>query len=223
VTFHRAKARTELSDLPEAVRALEAATTIEAQGWAVIVDDNPIVALPTKEDAEKTLEMVKSFYERKVKNLDGKPTFKENVFVDKRHVLIRDLRSAPEDAVSALTTTSEKPTVHAVKRGDRAVNIARHYGVSLAQLKSLNPGVDPDRLTEGDLLTIQLPKLPVTVICKSIVTETVNISPPSGVRSGRTGTRVTKVLVTYENGQRTSGEIVSQVTTWDKPTSTKRR
>lgn len=218
VTFRRAGGSVELSDLPEAVRAVEKAVSIEAEGFAIIVDDKPVVALPTKEDAEKTLDLVKRFYERRVKTLYTSSAFKENVFVDKRFVEVGKLRSSPEDAVGVLTTTSEKPLVHVVVRGDRAVHLLTQYGISMAQLKSLNPGIDPERLTEGDLLTIQLPKLPITVICKSMLTETASVTPPQDLRYGpRTGTRVSKIMVTYENGERVGEEIISQVTTWDRP------
>ena len=222
VAFHQAEANADISELPEAVRALEKAVSIEAESFAIIVDDKPVVALPRKADAEKALDLVKRFYERKVKAVYSNSGFKENVFVDKRYVEAGRLRSTPQDAVSALTTTSEKPKVHVVERGDRAVHLLRRYNISMAQIKSLNPGVDPERITEGDVLTIQLPKLPITVVCKSTVTETVEVTPPAGVRYGpRTGTRVSKMLVTYENGQRVSEEVISQVTTWDRPAPNK--
>lgn len=224
VTFRRAQGTAELSDLPEAVRALGNAVSIEAAGWAIIVDDKPAVALPRKEDAEKTLDLVKRSYERKVKTLYTGSTFKENVFVDRRFLELGKLRASPEDAVSALTTTSERPTVHVVQRGDRAFNLTRQYGISMAQLKSLNPGVDPAKLTEGDVLVIRLPQLPITVVCKSLLTETVGVTPPEGIRYGpRSGTRVSKMLVTYENGHRVGEEIISQVTTWDRPAPRKYR
>lgn len=222
VAFHRVEANADVCELPEAVRTLEKAVTIEAESFAIIVDDKPVVALPSKADAEKSLDLVKRFYERKVKTLYASSDFKENVFVDKRYVEAGRLRSTPRDAVTALTTTSERPKVHVVERGDRAVHLLRRYDISMAQMKSLNPGVDPERITEGDVLTIQLPKLPVTVVCKSMVTETASVTPPQGVRYGpRTGTRVSKMLVTYENGQRVSEEVISQVTTWDRPVPNK--
>ncbi|HET6455308.1 MAG TPA: LysM domain-containing protein [Armatimonadota bacterium] len=218
VTFRRAEKNPGLSDLPEAVRALEKAVTIEAEGFAIIVNDEPVVALPRKSDADSTLELVKRFYERKIKTLYTSSTFKENVFVDKRYVEAERLRATPADAVSALTTTSERPLTHVVQRGDRAVNIIRQYKISLADLKALNQGINPDKLTEGDILTVRLPKLPITVVCKSLITETVKVTPPVDVRSGpRTGTRTSKILVTSENGRRAGQEIISQVTTWDRP------
>lgn len=220
VTFHRAQGRAALSDLPEAVRAIEEVVSMEAERWAIIVNDKPAIALTRKKDAEKALELVKRFYESKVKSLYSRSTFKESVFVDRRFVEIEKLRSSPEDAFTALTTTSEAPLVHTVKRGDRAVHIVTQYDISMSQLKSLNPRVDPDTLIEGDLLTIRLPKLPITVICKSMVTESVSVSPPKGVRyDPRTGTRVSKMLVTYENGQKVSEEVISQVTTWERQTT----
>ena len=224
VTFSRAAGNAEVSDVPEAVRALGEVVSVEAQGWAVIVDDKPVLALTSKEDSEKALDLVKRFYEAKVKSLYSRSTFKESVSLDKRFVRIGKLLSSPEDAANALTTTSEKPQLHIVQRGDRAVHIATRYEITLSQLKSLNPGVDPNRITEGDTLVVRLPKLPITVVCKSLIIETASVTPPEGVRHGpKSGTRVSKMLVTYENGKRISEEIISQVTTWDRPAERRAR
>ena len=181
-----------------------------------------MIGLPSKALADRTMELVKQHYEKGLPNVIGKSAFKGDVFVEKRFIAAGKFRETPEQARDTLTGVIEPAVTHTVVSGDRAVNIARQYGLSLDTLKGLNPGVDMERITEGDQLVIQRAKQPVTVITRSIVTKTVEITPPpEAARYGRarTGKRVMQVMMTYENGQRAGEEIISQITTWDRPKS----
>lgn len=230
VALRQAAKNAELVDLPEAARAVEKAVTVEAESFAITADGMPIVALASREDAEETLRLVKRHHERGMRNLCTESVFKESVLVEKRYVDVQKLYSSPEEAARFLTSITEKPTIHVVQQGDRAVNLAQQYGVAFTELKKLNPQLDLDRLVEGDRLLIRKAKEPVTVISKSLVTNTVTIvPPPEMLRHGRSriGKRVTKTLTTFENGEPVSEEIISQVTTWEKapesPTKSERR
>lgn len=216
----------DLSDVPEAVRALENTVAIEVEAYAVTVNDEPIVALASQDDAEETLTLVKRFHERKITKLYTQSSFRERVFVEKLYVGVDKLHSGPKEAIRVLTSISEEALLHTIQRGDRAVKLAPQYRVSFDQLKKLNPGKDLNQLVEGDQLVIKPAKLPVTVLSKAMLVKTVKVTPPQGSgRYGREGTRVMRVLVTYENGEPVNEEIVSQVTTWNEParTSTTRR
>lgn len=216
VTLRRADANAALSDLPEATGALEKAASVEAEAYTVSVDGTPIVGLPDKKQAEDTLQLVKRNYEGKVQNRSGDTTFKENVVVEKRYVDSNKILSSPQDAARMLTEIHEQPTMHTVQPGDRAVHLARQYEISLADLKKLNPGVNMERLTEGDQLLVRRAKKPVTVVTKAVVTQTININPPAEM--GRySGKRLVKMLMIYENGEPAGKEIISQITTWDRP------
>ena len=223
VSVRRAGEDADLVDVPEAVRALEDAVTVEAELYAIVVDDKPLAALVDKEHAEEALRLTKKQYERRIRNLYSQSSFKEQVFISRRYVEIEKLCSSPDEATRVLTTITEKPTIHTVVAGDRAVHIAPRYGVSLADLKKLNPQADLDRLIEGDQLLIRRPRPPVTVISKALVTRAIDITPPPEARRygyARTGKRQVRMVVTFENGEPVLEEIVSQVTTWDRPAKT---
>lgn len=222
VTIRSASANAELSDLPEAVRSLEKAAAVEADLYAINVGGAPLAALRSKTDAGRALELVKQHYEKGLKNLVGQSTFQGDVYIEKRYINADKFYKTPEDACRVLTDLSEPAMTHTVERGDRAVHLVTQYGLTTNELKSLNPGVNLDRLTEGDELVVRRAKHPITVISKSMETKTVDITPPSGVSrysGARTGKRVMRVMVTYENGSPASREVVSQLTTWDRPKS----
>ena len=223
VKLRRASKDAELVDVPEAVGAVEKAAPVEVESFAIVVDDSPMAALPEKKQAEEALSLVKQHYAGKPGRLRIEPAFKEEVFVEKRYVGVEKLYPSTEDAVRVLTSIAEEPVFHTVKLGDRAVNLAVQYGVPISEMKKLNPQMDLDRLVEGDRLLIKKARPPVTVVYKTQITKTVTVSPPPEARRyvrARIGKREMKILVTYENGELVSEEILSQVTTWELPKRT---
>lgn len=220
VTLRAAPKDADVSDMPEAIGALEKATTVEAELWAVSVDGVPVAGLRAKKDAEKTLDLVKRHYESGLPNTYGDSSFKGNVFVERRYVEANKYHSSPEKACKALTSVIQPPIMHVVQRGDRAVHIAEKYDISLDELQANNPNADLDQLTEGDSLVIRRAAQPITVISKSLVTKTEVVMPPSEARRhsrAGAGKRTMRMLVTYENGAPAGQEMISQITTWDRP------
>lgn len=220
VTLRQAKEGSSISDIPEAARILDKVVTVEADLYAIVVDDKPLAALANMNDAEETLNLAKSYYEKKLRHLCAESTFKENVYIRKHYVEAEKFCPSPQEAVRILTSVADKPVIHVIQRGDRAMKIAAQYGISFNELKRLNIDLNLERLTEGDQLMIRRPKLPITVLCKALVTKTEQLNPPNELgryRRTQGGKRQLRMLVTYENGQPASEEILSQVTTWDRP------
>lgn len=221
VTLRPASKGTAVSDVPEAVRSLEKATPTEAESYAITVDGTPIVALKTRQDAEETLNLVKTHYEDSLDKLSGESTFKERVFIDKAFVPASILRATAQDAAQLLTAPVESAAVYILKPGDRASRLAAQYGISIDDLKRLNPGKNLDRLVEGESLVIGKAKLPITVVSHALVSKTVSVSPLARSHrrssSAKDGKRQVQLLATYENGQQTSTEVLSQITNWDRP------
>ncbi len=219
VTFRRAEGSAEIAARDDAVSVLDEMLTLKAQAYAIVVDEKVVTALPKEEDGYRALDLVKQKYAQRLKNVYAKPSFKENVSVDRRYLAVDTILPNAEKAAEYLMTVHEKPTYHTLKPGDRAVYITAEYGISLADLKKLNPGIDVNRLTEGDKLLVRRPKPPVTVVTKSLVTKITPIKAPAerGVPA-RTGKRQTWAVITYENGHEVSQDPIRVMTTWDKPT-----
>ena len=55
--------------------------------------------------------------------------------------------------VRTVSVTSERTSVHRVQRGEYLLSIARQYGLTLAELRALNPGVS-DNVRAGQRLTV---------------------------------------------------------------------
>lgn len=219
VSIKRSPSASVITDYHEAVELLKNATSFEIERFAVLAEDKPVVALPDRKKADETLKLVKVFYEKSLDNINGDSIFKENVSVSKLFVPLDMVCSTPEEAVNKLTAVTVPPTVHIIKRGDRAIHIARDYGISISTLKNLNPDINMEQLTEGKELMISPGKKPLTVITKAFVTKTTNLDSPSDAHRRRSsmGKRISKVMATYENGIPVDEEILSQVTTWDRP------
>lgn len=224
VTLRQAPKEVEIADVPEAVRALENAVTVEAELFTITASNTQVAAFTEKQDAEETLHLLKRHYDREIRNLYTETTFKERVSIEQRHVELDKLYSSPEEAVRGLTAIVQEPMIHTLQRGDRAVNLARQYGVSLSDLERLNPDVDLERIVEGDRLLIRRAKPPVTVISKALISKTVTIPRPPEARrqkNPKIGKRRIQLLVTYENGEPVGEKIISQVTTWESPKPTR--
>ena len=55
------------------------------------------------------------------------------------------------------TAKKEILGTHTVARGETAIRIARHYGISLDALLAANPGLEPRRMRVGQILNIPSP------------------------------------------------------------------
>lgn len=219
VSIKKAKRGTALADIPEAVRQVQSAAPVEVEGNAIIVDDEPILALRSEKEAKESLRLVKDYYTSKLPKTSIKPTFKEQVYVEKRFVEPSRLCDSPAEALDLMTSETTKPVYYTIKSGDRAVKIAAEYNVSLAELKSFNPQQDLDRLVEGDRIMVKKGRKPITVVHKVRVVQVSTVTPPPGAARhlrNRIGKRTTTTLVTYENGEPVGEQIISQVTTWNR-------
>jgi LysM repeat protein len=220
VSLKEASRKSELLDLPEAKKVLEQATSVEAHAYAILANDEPVVALSDRGDAFKTLERVKEHYEAMVNDLKAESQFKERVAVQERYVSLGLLQPSVDDAAKFLTSSVEPPTICTISAGDRGSKIAVQYHVSLEELKNLNPGQNLNRLREGDQLVVRPSRLPITVVTKNLVEKTVSVAPPSDVRRHsrlKNGTRQMRVELIYENGRQVDEQILSQITNWNRP------
>ncbi|MHB0912101.1 MAG: LysM peptidoglycan-binding domain-containing protein [Armatimonadota bacterium] len=209
VTIRQAKG-SEITDPPEAMRALLCATQVETELWTITVDGTPVAALASRGDAGRALKLVKEHYEKKIKSRKIDSEFKESVLVEDLFVPASLYCPTAGDAAKRLTSQAEPPVYHIIERGDRTIKLAARYGISLDELKGLNPGVNLMQIVEGNRLMVRRAKLPITVVSKAVTGKTVEIASPSG----RKGSRKVTSLSTYENGRLANEEVVSAITVW---------
>jgi len=198
--------------------------------WSVIADGKPVVGLPSKQDAAKTLEMAKIKFGSQAKNLAEEPQIRENVSIAKAAISPEQFQKTPEDAVHFLFTPREpvrKNSTYTVRQNDVAVEIAKKLSLSPGELKKLNPGVNLDRLAIGATLQVKestAPVYPLTIIVRDLIHRTesvppqmVRVSSPSmfrgktaTVNQGKPGKRTVDIAAIYENGTRVGEEVVSE-------------
>lgn len=154
-----------LSSPAEASELLLANVSPAQKAWVVKVNDQVVVALKSKEEAEQALELVKAHFTPSNVTLVKSPRFKEKVIVQEEKFAVREVVADAETAAQKLIGGLEPPQYHTVKSGEIAIRIARKYGLTLEEMQQLNPDKDLDRLRIGDKLLIKRGKPMVTVVC----------------------------------------------------------
>ncbi|MGB9867327.1 MAG: peptidoglycan DD-metalloendopeptidase family protein [Bacillota bacterium] len=162
-------------------QALSSCLRVGLSAWVITVDGNPVVALNTKEEAERVVERV-----RNLLGSGGAPGslreevkltevhFKQRVEVRQDVVELERLRDE-DSAVSILVRGTDRVMVHVVQRGQTLWEIARRHNMTIAQLQAANPQVRPDRLQPGQEISIVTTQPLVTCESRSLVTYEVSI------------------------------------------------
>ncbi len=194
----------------EAAQQLLRRVTPAQQGWLIVVNDQPVVALPSKQEAEQTLALVKAQLIPEKITLVRPPRFKEKVVVRKGKMVADKFFTNAEEAAQHLLSGSVPPQFHLVQPGEFAIRIARRYQLSLEELQRLNPGKDLNRLRAGDKLLVRQGSPLVTVVC---VYQKVQKEPIPFQTERRFAPHLPGgALVTKQRGQRGVKEVVLEVT-----------
>lgn len=230
VRIARAPRNTSATPTSRAMTVARSAISPVINRWAVIADGKPVVGLPSKEAAAKTVEQAKIKFGSQAKQLAEEPQIKENVSIAKAAINPQQCQETPEQAVQYLFTSAKSEKTNAaytVKPNDVAVTIARKLGLAPGELKKLNPGVNLDKLSVGDVLQVRqstIPEHPLTIIVRDLVHRTEKIAPSmervsspqmfkgkvATISHGKAGKRIVDVVIIYENGKMIGQEIVSE-------------
>jgi LysM repeat protein len=138
------------------------------QVYAIYVDDESLVILPTEADAQECLERVKRHYVPREATLLSSQ-FQETVRV--KPVLASPQRAkamlkTQREGVEILTSPAREPMAYVVQPGDTFTRIAHQFDVTLTDLQFHNPGVDVHRLQVGDRIRVASSHPPLTVITR---------------------------------------------------------
>jgi LysM repeat protein len=136
-------------------------------GYALFVNRMPLALLATKEEALQTISLM---LERGLKGKPGIPTFRQRVTVDHLRLELEEGKTliilSPRETAAELVR-SPRPRVHIVELGDNFWKIATANGITVDDLKALNPGVDYRRLHKGDRVKLPDSPSPVTVVVRA--------------------------------------------------------
>lgn len=213
-----------LSSPAEASDLLLASVSPAQKAWIIKVAEQSALALKSKEEAEQALDLVKAHFIPPDITLVKPPRFKERVTVQEGKVAVGEIVADAETAAQKLIGGLEPPQHHIVKSGEVAIRIARRYGLTLDELKQLNPDKNLDKLKIGDKLLVKRGKPLVTVIC---VYQVVKQEPvpfkverrfapnlPGGAlvtkQRGKEGVKEVVYEVVAENGLEVSRKVVKE-------------
>ena len=182
--------------------------TLHLHAYVILVNGHVSVALPTPDEATKTLQIVKDHWAQMPPQSEtvGQPEIVETIDIEKRAV---DTQVTRRDAAAAAPYfwTPPHSKTYTVKRGDLGSRIARRNHISLTDLITSNPNKDMNRLQPGQVLNVQRMPLLLTVrVRKKLVTmEKVYPDAPAS----EAGQQRVTYIATYVNGQETRREAQS--------------
>jgi hypothetical protein len=201
--------------------ALAQAVKVVVPAHVILVNGRVIAALESGEQAEQVLARLRASYA----GPKQKARFKESVRVEEAEIA-RDKVLSPDGAFAALTGAAQSGggRTYRVKSGDSGWTIASAHDLTVERLAALNPGVDLNRLHNGQELVVASANSPVTVITVEERTELevvphttqVQAAPdlPRGQRrvlaEGQDGQKTVRYRITRENGRVLKREVLAE-------------
>jgi len=192
---------------------------------AIMIDGKPVVYLASREEAQKLLEDLQTFYlpddgaEIKIENSE----FKEDVQIVAVQGSIQQLQTR-EEALTLLTQGQEEIVEHTVQKGESLWTIARENDLTVAELQEMNPSLKGTYLQPGDILN--LTKIEPLVTVASTATMTIEEKVPYKVvyendssiwtgqqkvkEEGKNGTREVTYRLTLANDLELERQVLAQ-------------
>jgi LysM repeat protein len=206
-----------------ALSRLKDTVKLRAERAVIYVEALPVVALPSREEAERVLQQIRSAGAPDGADLKSAPHFKEQVEV-RVEPAEQDAWADAETATALLKGEGGEQKTVKVGVGDTAWSIAERSRASLAALERSNPGTDLQHLRAGQVLKLSTDdeKPLLTVLAEAETTRTEVIAYGTEVhrnpklyvgktfvkQPGKPGrARVTRLLK-YENGRVVEQQVV---------------
>lgn len=218
-----------LSNVDETVNALYG-TDIELSinGAVIVINDEEVVTLTSKDEAEEVMNQVLEPYVSVNSNeeLIGEPVVKEDYEIVESLVNFADIKEV-ENAVKLIGQGTEEMQYYKVNKGDTSWDIAVNRGVNISQIETANPDMDITNLHDGDILNLSVAKPYLTVETQKEVTieesisygtqyendSSIYVGKKKVIKEGIKGTNKIIALISYENGEEISKDILSEEVT----------
>lgn len=185
---------------------------------AVCVDGQERFYFKDEKTAQKFLDSVRRMYALKP---DEPVSFGERVEVAVRNVPVDQICSVSE-ALSAVRRGIEEKWRYTVKDGDTLWDIAAAQNLALEDVIAANPGINPDRLSIGQIIRLRREKPVLTVVQRYETSKIEPIPFPREIRydrrlhrgqvrivtPGRPGKKEITYFVTVNNGVEVRREVI---------------
>ncbi len=210
----------DILDCDSLAERLDNALTFTQNSTAIVVNGETKVCVAQKKDAEELLAWLKSVFPTET---GEQLEFKERI----------ELVEAPADLQSVLDLETAKNVVllgarkiqqYTVKDGDTLWDIARSVKIDMDQIEFTNPGLDPERLSIGQVLNLSKEHPLITVLATREVTleedtpydvevrtdDNLLYGEKMIIRRGVPGKRLVTYRIIRENGFETEREVLDQ-------------
>jgi len=160
----------ELDDSDTVLRRFTYMTEINAQGYAIIADGKVVAIVETEEIANKVLDAIKALYVVDSSSVKYEYIgFAEEIKIEPYGTSLNNILSL-SGAVNKIKDGGQKASVYTVVNGDTLFGICQKLGLSMSELKAMNPGLSTNTvLHAGD-------KFNTTQAIPLITVETIEVS-----------------------------------------------
>ena len=153
-------------DAAEAMQKLDTRFKAQIVAWGIFVNGRPVVVVPNRDAVGETIAQMMVLGMR---GKTGVPTLKYPL----HGALYRQDKDKPNllpvmtpDQAAAELVHPPRPVLYTVQRGDNFWKIATDHGLTLNQIKALNPTVDYTRLQPGDQVHLPDIQAPETIVAR---------------------------------------------------------
>ncbi len=196
------------TDQSQVRAALAARASYSTLGWAIVVDQEPLLCIATEGQAQEVLEQVSNCFVHDASNYTLVSTeIADPVEIYPEEVLPEEIWEV-EAAVDYILQGREKTETYVVAKGDSLWSISRSANISQTELKKANPSLSSNVLKTGQVLNLVVaePKVNVQTVEQVKAYESIGYSTSTRYTAKRwyyQSTVVTKGIpgkkaVTYE-------------------------
>jgi len=193
-------------------------------GTAIKVNGKVAAVLSSPEEAEWVLEMLKERYIAGMSEAEVKEVrFAEEVELAAVPAAASEILP-PEEALQRICCGNGAAVQYTVQEGDSLWAIAHRNGIRVEDLIAANPGINPDRLSLGQVISLARsePAINVVAVAEKTVEETIPYEVEvqyaadkwrgyrKVLKAGQNGLKEMRVRITAYNGRPQAKEILSQ-------------
>ncbi len=224
IEFLQVKAASnKLTDMDEIVKNLKQTVDIKVKSVAIKVNDEIIAYVEDMRTAEEILEQIKEPFVMALDVNNASVGYTEKVELEEIPTHLSDIQPA-EEVLSLILKGTDETKEHIVASGDSSWTIARKYELSVDDIQSANPGLNPEKLKIGQVISLVVPKPYINVRTKEYAelveavpyetetqtTDTLYKGDRKIITQGTEGSREIKAYIVKENGVEVDREIIEE-------------
>lgn len=217
----------EITDDDELANSIEELIDIRVDAYSIDIDGTRVCYVKTMEDAQEVIDNIKAPYIEKIKEKEDSQledvAFKQDIDFQEGITSVKNILS-PEKAAEAILHGGQEIKEYRVQEGDSLWSIAQQNHVSVSDLELANPDLDGDIIQPEDIIMIGQQKKLLTTVTKEKVRYSKEIpfetetKEDNGLEKGKTkvvqqgenGKKDIVALVTREDGQEVSRDIIEE-------------